>query len=216
MKICSKNSGCGKEKPLNKFSKKSRNKSGYAAICLECDRLKSKAYKDSNKEKIKESSARYKSNNKEKIKESSARYRENNKEEINKRGREFYNNNIETEKERNRKYRANNPEKERERRRRRRARKKKVNENYTKTDEKITYKVFGKECFYCKSKDSLTIDHHYCLNDNNPLTISNAVILCRSCNSSKGIKKPEEFYTVSQLNNLDKLFAKAVHIGYSK
>ena len=43
---------------------------------------------------------------------------------------------------------------------------------------------------------------------------NNAVVLCRSCNSSKGIKQPEEFYTTVQLTKLYGILKWAFAITY--
>jgi len=73
-----------------------------------------------------------------------------------------------------------------------------VNKNFIHT---VTLK-FNNRCFRCNSDKDLCIDHHYPLYLGNPLTISNAVLLCRSCNSSKSIKLPESFYSPEQLTDL--------------
>ena len=190
-KACTK---CGVIKPLKNFVKKLVNRSGYGAICKKCDAIRGNTYRGNNKDKIAESNKQYRANNKDKITENEKQYKANNKEKI-----------AESDKQ----YKANNKDKIRESSRRRRAKKIAVEENYTKSDEAITYMIFNYQCFYCNINKNLTIDHHYCLNDYNPLTLENAVVLCRSCNSSKGIKKPSEFYSMPQLKTLSLLFKKA-------
>lgn len=49
---------------------------------------------------------------------------------------------------------------------------------------------------------NLHVDHHFPLFLGNTLTIKNAVVLCESCNCSKGHKDPSEFYTPDQLKQL--------------
>jgi 5-methylcytosine-specific restriction endonuclease McrA len=39
------------------------------------------------------------------------------------------------------------------------------------------------------------VDHFYPLSGGNALCVGNAIILCRSCNSKKGSKIPEQFFT---------------------
>ncbi len=41
----------------------------------------------------------------------------------------------------------------------------------------------------------------------NPLSLKNAVVLCKTCNSSKGIKEPEIFYGIKKCAELDKKLA---------
>ena len=93
--------------------------------------------------------------------------------------------------------------------RKRRAKIKNVKQNYTLRHEQITLEVFGNNCFKCGSNKKLAIDHHCPLNKGNALTITNAVPLCGSCNSKKGTKDPEKFYTKLELQKINKLFKKA-------
>lgn len=103
------------------------------------------------------------------------------------------------------KYKKLHADKIREHNRKRRAKKKLVKENFTATQEKIVYKYFNNKCFNCGSIKKLTIDHHKCLDDGNPLTFLNAVVLCRSCNSSKWKHSPEKFYGIEKLKYLETL-----------
>jgi len=64
------------------------------------------------------------------------------------------------------------------------------------------YKRFQDKCFACNETDNLQIDHHYPLSSGYSLTLDNAVLLCRSCNASKGSRHPDKFYTPGQLNIL--------------
>ena len=55
----------------------------------------------------------------------------------------------------------------------------------------------------CKIDSNLTLDHHFPLSKGNALTITNCIILCMSCNSSKGAKNPIDFYTNEELLELN-------------
>jgi len=59
---------------------------------------------------------------------------------------------------------------------------------------RITWKLFDERCVRCGVLDDLTIDHHHPAAKGTPISAGNAVLLCRTCNSSKGPKAPEEFY----------------------
>jgi hypothetical protein len=61
------------------------------------------------------------------------------------------------------------------------------------------YDKFKGQCFKCKMEGRLTIDHH---NNESPLSLSNAVLLCNGCNAKKAKKKPNVFYSETQLNEL--------------
>ena len=61
------------------------------------------------------------------------------------------------------------------------------------------YNLFEGRCFRCNSKERITFDHH---NNSKPISINNCVVLCNQCNASKRQKKPSEFYSATQLNQL--------------
>jgi 5-methylcytosine-specific restriction endonuclease McrA len=75
----------------------------------------------------------------------------------------------------------------------RRARKHGVAENFTKEQRGVVLSVFDNKCFKCGTTQKLTFDHFKPLVGGNPLTPHNAMVLCRPCNSSKGIKNPKLF-----------------------
>jgi 5-methylcytosine-specific restriction endonuclease McrA len=86
--------------------------------------------------------------------------------------------------------------------RRRREQKKNLDMSYSLADERVTRTLFNNQCFHCGAKEYLQIDHHYPLSRGFGLKISNAVLLCCSCNASKHDKLPNEFYSIEQLNTL--------------
>lgn len=78
--------------------------------------------------------------------------------------------------------------------RKRRIKKKSLKEKFTPQQEKLTREVFSNRCVNCGSVENLCLDHYYPLSKGNPLKPTNACILCRSCNSSKGSKDPVEHF----------------------
>ena len=200
LKICYK---CKEIKSTDNFGKNTNNKDGLKSYCKECVRLESVSYRKKNVDKIKE----YRENNKEKISESNENYRLNNKERIFSQRKEYRENN----KEKISKYKHNwyekNKDKTLEGKRRRRARKLGCDENYTKEDRKTTLLAFGYKCFNCGNTDNLCVDHHRPLIKGNPLSLENAVVLCKTCNASKGSKDPEIFYGIKRCAELDKKLA---------
>jgi len=84
----------------------------------------------------------------------------------------------------------------------RRERKLKINEKKSSIVYKNTYYTFKNKCFNCGCSDNLAVDHHYPLSKGFALTINNAVLLCKSCNSKKAAKLPESFYSPEQLTDL--------------
>jgi 5-methylcytosine-specific restriction endonuclease McrA len=68
-------------------------------------------------------------------------------------------------------------------------------------DSLIVKNVFARDnytCQYCGSKSKLTIDHRLPLARGGSHDISNLCVACRTCNSSKGTKTPEEFAIYKQ------------------
>ena len=62
--------------------------------------------------------------------------------------------------------------------------------------------IFKNQCFKCHSKNYLAVDHNRPLSSGSGLSIDNAVILCKFCNSKKYTKMPELFYSKKELNQL--------------
>lgn len=90
--------------------------------------------------------------------------------------------------------------------RKRREQKKLIESGFSFQDAMTVKAQFDHKCFNCDSTKDLAIDHHYPLQLGFSLAITNAVLLCRSCNSAKHCKMPEEFYSTEQLEILNTVF----------
>lgn len=130
-------------------------------------------------------------NNKDKKSKYQKEYIKRNRALITQRRREYVKNNLEYIRELSRVHTI-----------KRRALKSNLSEYFSRLSVIQVYYKFDYKCFHCKSIDRLSIDHHYPLSLGNPLTINNAVLLCRSCNAKKGTKLPESFYSPEQLTDL--------------
>lgn len=64
---------------------------------------------------------------------------------------------------------------------------------------------FDFQCFKCRSKIDLTLDHHVPLAKGGKFIIENVVLLCRTCNGLKADALPDEFYSVEELSVLRNL-----------
>lgn len=64
------------------------------------------------------------------------------------------------------------------------------------------YDLFGNRCFKCRSPGPLVMDHHVPIILGGRLVPGNIVALCRDCNSRKGDRPPEAFYTADELERL--------------
>lgn len=77
-KICS---NYKQEKPISEFPKCKRNKDGLDTHCKDCRNKKNKAYREKNKEKVKEARKRYYESNKEHILKQKKAYIDSHKEQ---------------------------------------------------------------------------------------------------------------------------------------
>lgn len=188
MKSCS---HCKSEAP--EFYKNSGFKDGLDSCCKECKKKASKAYEKANKLKINKRKAEYRKSP-----------------HVKKQRKRYY---LE--------YRSKMSETDKQRQKlvskawlkksgkgplycqKRRAKRAQVEESFTQKDRDSTMLVFGYRCFNCQSSVQLQIDHHYPLDRGFPLEPSNAVVLCKSCNSGKGNKLPQDFYSKEQLRKLE-------------
>jgi len=217
-KTCTK---CNKVKPLSEFGKNKTNKDGLQSWCKSC---RTNHY-NTNKKHISEYSKLHYQNNKEayikraklykEIHKNEDKYKEmerniwkrshlKNKVKRNTYSRMWAKKNKETRSEYHKQWCKDNADTCREYARKRRALKEQVKENYTKLDEQYTMTLFNNTCANWDSpdhvcSDDLCIDHHKPLSKGYPLTRENAVVLCRSCNCSKGNKLPEDFYPLEVL-----------------
>lgn len=90
--------------------------------------------------------------------------------------------------------------------RKRKERRRGLDSSFTYQDHQFVLELFNDQCFNCGSIESLCIDHHHPLSNENPLTRQNAVVLCDGCNTRKYNKHPREFYTHAQLLELEQRY----------
>jgi len=79
--------------------------------------------------------------------------------------------------------------------RKRRAQKKAVYEVFTTAMERFVFQFWNHRCAVCGGTKTLCIDHWRPLSSGYGLTMTNAVLLCCSCNSKKHAKRPKQCYT---------------------
>jgi len=159
--------------------------------------------KDREAKRLKRAS-RPKESEEEKIarKEKRNEYQLAHKEEIKAQRKQYDQEHLKEHAERQRKWRKKHPDKMRQTKKKRRALKSKVKEMYTTADEAYTLELFKHKCFNCDSIQNLCIDHVRPLSAGFALTRQNACVLCKSCNSSKRDKMPEDFYPPDKLQEL--------------
>lgn len=217
---------CGIEKEIiSGFCESKKGSGKYYSPCKSCASKTSIVWREKNKEKRslynKEWYRRNLKENREKKRESSRVWKKNNPDKVKKYNKKYYAKNDRTEytdqwrknnpdkiKANMRRWTKNNPEKARENARKRRDKKKSIGELFTVKMENITKEAFNNRCFNCSAIEKLCADHHRPLSKENALSLSNAVLLCKSCNSSKKNKDPEEFYGEERCKQLDEKLKK--------
>ena len=216
-KTCTK---CGKELPATAewFVRSSRNKCGFVSKCKVCD----KAWREENKEKIKQWNKEYHANNIEEIKEKKKKYHIKNKERIcektkiwreNNPGRytgymkKYRKDNYHKYKnyflQKGREYREKYPERGRMKAQKRKAKIFSLPASLTCDQWLIILKRFNYQCAYCgltelESRNILSQrlhqEHFIPVSKGGEYTHNNIIPACKSCNSSKQDKDFFEWY----------------------
>lgn len=206
MKKCSK---CEKTKDLGEFHRQKSSPDGYKPRCKTCRNASNKQYREDNPEYYKE----WRDEHKSYMKKYNSKYRSQHKDRLNKERVARANRNPEATKAYKRAWYKANQDKVLERKRRRRERKIACGEVYSSEHQRATFRAFDNKCFNCGSGDNLHIDHHRPLVKGHPLSLDNAVVLCESCNKSKSIKDPEDFYGITRCQELDTKLAQ-IKVNY--
>ncbi|KKM82022.1 hypothetical protein LCGC14_1323800 [marine sediment metagenome] len=191
---------------ISNFGRSKVNKDGLKSYCGKCKRKESVEWRKRNKDYGRE----YRKKNLDKLIKQNREYRCKNKEAIEATKKEYAINNKELISIYKKDWYSKNKAKVLEGKRRRRDRQANCGENYTRGDERITLRAFDHKCFRCNREDKLNIDHHRPLVKGHGLNVGNAVVLCETCNKSKGSKDPEKFYGIKICVKLDKKLARIV------
>ena len=188
MKRCS---SCNNIKPVDSFYRLSDNADGIDGKCSECHELARKAYLESEKGIA-----------------SRQNWLDGNRENIKNTNKEYYVVNKDSVLSANIKWRDEHPEQAKEILNRsynnRQERIAKLDSNSLTANEIYAIRcVFENKCIKCGSSNKICLDHHRPLSRGFSLTIDNAVLLCKKCNSSKGAKMPEDFYSKEELETIN-------------
>ncbi len=71
--------------------------------------------------------------------------------------------------------------------------------------EYVKERQLGESCIYCGSREHLTLEHILPRARGGPDEADNAVMVCRSCNSSKGSKRLYEWYGLENRNGVPRV-----------
>lgn len=206
-KVCG-NTKCREIRPVSDFNKGSQA-DGLKNYCRSCQNRDGKRYASENVEKIRRKHRENYYANIDARREKAREYSAKHAAERGEASRRWYYSNRERRLRVGREWYAANPDKRRAlgraKARRRRARLALVDEHFTAEMEMVVLRCFDSKCFNCGSTKKLCIDHHRALYDGHALELGNAVLLCISCNSSKGKKAPERFYAADVLIRLEEV-----------
>lgn len=170
---------CKIEKTISSFHKNKSYPGGHIYNCKKC-RLSDLKERYENDESFRRARL-----------EKEKKYRENYPERYRKKAQRTYQKNKDS-------YLANNAK--------RRAKKLSLDEQVDRAFRRFIKLKFNNTCFNCGSTKKLSLDHHKPLSKGHVLVESNCVLLCRSCNSKKRDKDPENFYTKDQLKTLREVY----------
>jgi 5-methylcytosine-specific restriction endonuclease McrA len=209
MKVCSK---CGLEKHESSFGHTRYNKSGLKAQCKACavlyqqgpaSRQRAKLYRESERGRIKARTRnnKYKKIHRDQMTDYQKQYRQS---DIGLRGVIKY---RQSDKHKTAVAKYYRSPKGKLLQIRRREAERAIDTVLSSQDIAKLYELFKAKCFNCGSTERLCIDHCKPLSKGFGLSLQNATLLCKSCNSSKHNKMPEEFYSEEKLNILSKLLA---------
>ena len=176
MKTCI---GCGIEKPLRAFNRDAQRKDGRKSYCKLCARKCSKRWRQKHPEQHKANAARWYAEHPKQARTTRARYVKEHRDQVNVWAARWQN---------------AHPEQRRIRARHRRAQRQFVSENFTIEMEQFVHEFWGYQCAVCCTFERLCVDHWLPLSGGHALTTANAVLLCRTCNGSKGARLPETIY----------------------
>lgn len=208
------------------FYRDKTGKYGLKYMCKECDKQKSKKYREEHKEELVEKRKKYIEENKEKIAQQQKQYYEKNREIKTQKQRQYYQKNRERILQEHQEYFQNNKKERAAYQKqwkktpagiackfnetvRRRQRKEQQGDGVTKEQWLEMMKYFDWKCAYSgiplKKGNNMTIDHIEPLVKGGAHEIWNCVPMDRSLNSSKCDSNMEEWYPQQDFYNEDRL-----------
>jgi len=183
VKSCTK---CGKTKKLEEFYRRPASLDGRTSWCGECCRNANREYRRANAESLKEQWKKYREENRKKTRAASRKYRKENREKVLAARRSHY-----------KSHQKELSEDGRWRIRLRRAQKAGLPATLTKEQWTEICAEWRQRCAYCGIQESklpevLHQERIVPASQGGGYTASNVVPACRSCNSHKGARTPEE------------------------
>ncbi len=224
MKRCSK---CDEEKSFSEFSIDRAQSSGYRPSCKQCQRAYQRAnaekisaqrkdYRENNRDRVSESKRTYNAKNRDRLLAKSRERHAANRDADNAKMRARrsanpelvraekaaeYERNKGHYKQRSREWHERNPGASAEYDRRRRARMRGTQVVPLSSQQiQQRFSVFDDRCVYCGTEGELTVDHIIPLSRGGRHILSNIKPACRSCNSKKRNRRPDEWAQIMSSN----------------
>jgi len=159
-------------------------------------------YRQEHKEEIRANHRQYYLDHKAKMNAVSCQYRKDHREERAACDRKYYEAHKEEALAYQRQYYKDNPEKMRAQSKRRDAKRRarKANTNVEGLSLDDINRILEAGCFFCESKEGLTIAHDIPVSKSGDTTKPNLFCLCQSCNSKMGVKNLSEMLSQTRLS----------------
>ncbi len=205
-KRCSK---CQKLKSVGKFGLNKKCKDGRSSWCRECNNQQTREWRNANPEKVRAGKKKYRAENRCKIREYRRKHPSVNGAKAQRQQKEWRAANVERNRKLKTDWRIANIEKVRTYERHRRAVKQFVLECFTNEEAEFVRAFWDNRCVICgrtpgEEGKALAIDHWHPLSKGNPLTISNAVLLCLKHNSQKGANQPTDVFDAKTIRRIER------------
>lgn len=192
------------------FYRHSRTKDRLYSICKSCSSKASLKWQAENPDKAKAANKKYRKAHPDRVAARSRRWRSNNREHVRELKRNWRNANIDAQRERDRQryaanptpwrvrsaqWRKSNPQQHNALARNYRARKANAEGSHNKQDIEWIGASQDWLCYWCNADCSQehTVDHIIALSNGGCNGPENLVVACKSCNSSKSARLPEEW-----------------------
>lgn len=206
MKICKQ---CGHTKPLDEYHNRKGTSDGKFIYCKECVRTRNREKARENKEKRSAYNKQYYKENKEVHQARGLAWRESNREYLREKAKKYYQDNKEEHLARTREYKAQNKERVKECIRKslqvRRAKIRSLPRSLTHQEWLDTLALFENRCAYCGQNDEMHQEHIIPVVKDGGYTKNNIIPACPSCNHSKNDKDLEEWYPEQEFFDEDRL-----------
>lgn len=182
---------CGQILSVDNFSPNPKGRQGLRAECKKCRAEYTRNWSANNAEKKAAADKAYREANKDKVKETYKAWASQNKERIKETGYRWAKNNPEKSREIKRAWEQRNPDSRRAKVQRYRSRA--ANNETRLILAKEIKRLYSSPCFFCDSQERIEADHIIARDRGGRHSIGNLMPLCRSCNASKRDKTIMEF-----------------------